>query len=218
MGEIDVNALDDEKAPEPVAPDIEPVSDDEDIEKNVLHKEWTFEAEYDVQLKGDVTSKTFKRTYTQKPLSYLAFAEFTGLVSRKIREAMRGPDGLSMDRMALGELGLPLEFNDGKISVADDISYDSFIQGIMAIASYVPEFLAEAQCIWLRVPRGERALLVDIWSRPVDEGGLSMDQGEEMLNVFIEQNYEELMSFLKRYARVKSTVQKMKNRNNQSDG
>jgi hypothetical protein len=193
----------------------EPISSEEDIEKPIGHKEWVFEAEYEVMLKGDMTPQIFKRTYVQKPLSYHAFGEFTGLLGRKLAEAMRGPDGLSLDRLTPGEASIPLEFNDGQISLAggeDNDLIDPIIQGIAKLASYVPDLMGEAQCIWLRVPRTERPLLIDIWSRPVDEGGMSMDQGEEMLNVFIEQNYEELNNFLKRYARVKDTVQKMRSR------
>ena len=200
-----------------------PVLDEEespdDIEKNVRHKEWTFEAEYDVSIRGEMTTQIFKRTYIQKPLSYLAFAEFTGLLGRKLAEAMRGPDGLSLDRLTPGGASIPLEFNDGRISLSDteDDLIDPIIQGVAKLATYVPDLLGEAQCIWLRVPRSERGLLVDIWSRPVDEGGMSMDQGEEMLEIFIEQNYDDLNSFLKRYARVSETVKKVRKRTNTKD-
>jgi hypothetical protein len=203
-----------EKLGEPVVKDDAPIAVEEDIEKPVTHKEWIFEAEYDLIMKGQPEKQVFKRAYIQKPLSYHAFGEFTGLIGRKLAEAMRGPDGLSLDRLTPGEASIPLEFNDGQISLAGegDNVVDPIIQGIAKLASYVPDLMGEAQCIWLRVPRSERPLLMDIWSRPVDEGGMSMDQGEEMLNIFIEQNYDELNAFLKRYARVKNTVQKMRSR------
>lgn len=204
-----------EKLGEPVVKDEIPVAAEEDIEKPVTHKEWVFEAEYEIMMKGAMTPETFKRSYVQKPLSYHAFGEFTGLLGRKLAEAMRGPDGLSLDRLTPGEASIPLEFNDGQISLAGgegDNIVDPIIQGIAKLASYVPDLMGEAQCIWLRVPRSERPLLIDIWSRPVDEGGMSMDYGEEMLSIFIEQNYDEMNDFLKRYARVKKTVQKMRKR------
>lgn len=207
----------DKPAPEvtPVQAAEQPNSNEEDIEKPVAHKEWVFEAEYEVTLRGEATKQEFKRTYIQKPLSYHAMAEFTGLLGRSLAAAMRGPDGLSLDRITPGGGSLPLEFNEGRISLADTEGdmIDPIIQGIAQLASYVPDFMAEAQCIWLRVPRTERALLIDIWARPADEGGMTMDQGEEMLNLFIEQNYDELNNFLKRYTRVKSTVQRMRSRN-----
>lgn len=199
------------KAPLEAVP--EPTAED-DIEKPISHKEWDFEAEYEVNLKGEMVSQIFKRTYIQKPLSYHAFGEFTGLIGRKLAEAMRGPDGLSLDRLTPGGASIPLEFDDGQIRLASTEAdvVDPIIQGIAKLATYIPDLMGEAQCIWLRVPRNERGLLVDIWSRPVDEGGMSMDQGEEMLKIFIEQNYDELNGFLKRYVRVKDTVNKMRNR------
>lgn len=193
-----------------------PVTAQDDIEKNIGHKEWKFEAEYEYEKRGTIEKEIFKRVYIQKPLSYHAFGEFTGLLGRKLAEAMRGPDGLSLDKISPGEASIPLEYRNGQISLADTEggTIDPIIQGLAKLAAYVPDLMAEAQCIWLRVPRSERGLLIEIWSRPVDEGGMSMDQGEEMLNIFIEQNYDELNNFLKRYARIKGTVQKMRKRLN----
>jgi hypothetical protein len=198
----------------------EPVPHQEDIEKPIAHKEWRVFDKYTIKLGGEEKEEIFDRTYVQKPLSYLAFGEFTGLLGRKLAEAMRGPDGLSLDRITPGEASIPLEWRDGQISLAggeENNLVDPIVQGIARIASYVPDLMAEAQCIWLRIPRMERAHVVDIWSRSPDEGGMSMDAGEEMLNIFIEQNYDELNNFLKRYARVKNVVQKMRNRNQKDD-
>lgn len=194
--------------------DVPQATAEDDIEKPIAHKEWRFEAEYELVMRGTPEMQTFSRTYIQKPLSWQAMSEFTGLIGRKLSEAMKGPEGLSIDRMVPGEAGIPLQFQDGRISLADDGTggIDAIVQSFAHLASYVPDLLGESQCIWLRVPRQERALLMDIWSRPADEGGMSMDQGEEMLSIFIEQNYDELESFLKRYGRVKGKLQKMRNR------
>lgn len=208
------------KLGEPLIKDNDdPVPTQEDIEKPIGHKTWHVEADYILRVAGREENKKFERDYVQKPLSYLAFGEFTGLIGRSLAAAMKGPDGLSLDRITPGGASIPLEFKDGSVSIVDNGEdvIDPIIQGIATLASYVPDFMAECQCIWLRVPRQERLHLIDIWARPVDEGGMSMDEGEEMLNIFIEQNYEELNTFLKRYARVKGTVQKMKKRLRKGD-
>lgn len=195
----------------------EPILPEEDIEKVVAHKEWTIKAPYVVRIAGVDEEKMFERTYVQKPLSYHAFGEFTGLIGRKLAEAMRGPDGLSLDRLSPGDV--PLQYRDGKISLADteDNEIDPIVQGIAKLATYVPDLMGEAQCIWLRIPRSERGMVLDFWSRPVDEGGMSMDEGEEMLELFIEQNYDELNGFLKRYGRVKNVVQRMRKRSTKEE-
>jgi hypothetical protein len=153
----------------------------------------------------------FEATYVQKPLSYLAMMQFTGLLGRKLDELMSGPEGIStQDLPSLMSVPDMVSFDDsGKLAIdftqGDFAGVDSFVRGFAKLASYAPEILAEAQCIWLRVPPRERLAVIEIWSRPMDEGGLSMNEGEEMMDVFIHQNYEELERFfrerLRRWAR-----------------
>jgi len=178
---------------------LPPESGEDDIEKPVPHKEWKFVADYDVMLGNEAVPQHFERLYIQKSLSYHAMIEFTGLLTRKLDEAMSGPEGLSLDKIMSDDEKLPLTFIDGQLAVVKPDSFDgidSILKSVLKIGSYIPEFLTEAQCIWLRVPRNERPLLMDIWSKPVDEGGMSMRDGEEMLSLFIEQNYDELDYFL----------------------
>lgn len=203
----------DQEVPKPTPQD--------DIEKPVRHKEWKFSADYDLQIRGETQTQRFERTYIQKPLSYLAFGEFTGLLGRKLEEAMEGPSGISVDRLMPNSEGqLPLSFVEGKLSIvkSDFAGIDPFIQGFARLVSFVPDLLGEAQCIWLRVPRQERPLLIDIWSRPVDEGGMSMDEGEEMMDLFIEQNYDELEDFLPRLLRLRTKWTAMRGRKKKIKG
>src|ERR1700722_17039850 len=133
-----------EKLGAPVVPENTVATDEDDIEKVVGHKDWTFEAEYDINFRGEMKTQTFKRAYIQKPLSYHAFGEFTGLLGRKLAEAMRGPDGLSLDRLTPGEASIPLQFSDGQISLAggdNDNLIDPIVQGIAKLATYVPDLM-----------------------------------------------------------------------------
>src|ERR1035437_385086 len=76
---------------------VPPETAQDDIIKPIPHKEWVVNSEYEMPFKGgEVKTEYFKRTYIQKPLSYLAFGEFTGLIGRKIQEAMRVPGRLSI--------------------------------------------------------------------------------------------------------------------------
>lgn len=194
----------------------ERINDLDEIDAPVDHREWRFTATYEVIVRGEPSQQTFDRTYVQKPLSYAAMMEFTGLIGRKIDQAMAGPDGLSIDQMQGDGQMLPVGFGqDGQLMIdrSDFGGADALIRGIAKLASYIPEVILESQCIWLRVPRQERAVLVDIWSRAVDEGGMSMDDGEEMLTTFIDQNYEELERFfVQRLGRIQSSVTKARKR------
>jgi hypothetical protein len=184
----------------------------DDVEKMVKEKTWKVSGTITAMSRGGLVQETFEREYVQKPLSYLGMMQFTGLLGRKLDEVMGGPEGLSSQ--SLGEI-IDLQqlvqrdeegnvsLGDLNLSIGDFSGIDSFVRGLAKIAAYAPDIMAEAQCIWLRIPLRERLAVMEIWSKPVDEGGLSMDDGEEMLDIFIQQNYKEVEDFLvKRLRRI----------------
>jgi hypothetical protein len=192
----------------------------DDVVKDVEQRLWTVDGMISGWVRGELRSEPFRREYTQKPLSYLAMMQFTGLLGRKIDEAMSGPEGLSTnaltDVMQISEMIKPNSDGGGMrldLSRTDFSGIDAFVRGWAKLCAYVPEILAEAQCIWLRVPIPERMAVVEVWSKPVDEGGLSMDEGEEMFRLFIAQNYEELENFfVVRVRRIGREIQKQRRR------
>ncbi len=216
---IDPNVFEafEEEESEPTADEQPPVSSSDeldDIEKQVLERTWHFEGTIKGMVRGQMREEHFEREYVQKPLSYLAMMQFTALLGRSIDAAMSGPEGLSMQ--GIGDV-LSVAGADGILSgslrSSDFEGIDSFVRGFAKLAAYVPDIIAEAQCIWLRVPLRDRLALIEIWSKPVDEGGLSPDDGEEMFSIFIDQNYEELERFfVKRSRRVAERWQKARKR------
>lgn len=132
------------------------------LEPPVENKSWTF---------TDVNEVT--QTYIQKPLSFFGKVEFFSLVGDTI-------DALSDD-------GKPLNINELFGSTA---SMDSLVAVVSRVASHTPEALKEAYCIFLGVPRNERA-----WAKARMEEELTDDQGMEILEIFVDQNAEDLKSF-----------------------
>lgn len=204
--------LEDSKAPPVVA------TAEDDIEKVVPHRAWKFAYDYVVNMKGDDVPQHWEREYIQKPLSYHGMMEFTGLMGRVLDHTMSGPEGLSLERLVsmADNAKLPVKVVDGKLSVSDDMNIegiDEILRGILRFMSSLPDLLREAQCMWLRVPRAERAMLDTVWAQAPGEGGMSMREGEEMLSLFIEQNYEELAYFFgKWWTGVASAVQRARKR------
>lgn len=192
-----------------------PPSELDDIEKQVEHRVWKVDGIVTGVLRNQPVEERVVREYVQKPLSYTSMIQFTGLLGRKIDEAMSGPDGLSLQ--ALTELADMAQAAAGgaitsafasQLSRNDFSGIDAFIQGFAKLASYVPDIIDEAHCIWLRVPFRDRMLVREIWGKPVDEGGMSMDEGEEMFTLFIRQNYEELERFFgERLRRIQKAIQ-----------
>lgn len=174
-----------EVAPEPV---VEKVEDElEEIVPDKSHRTWTFG-------RGDVTI-----SYVQRPLSFQGKLEFMGLLGTTVNQAMSGPDGLTVSGM-LAEMDPDQRSRLSAFSLAesDFASADTFIQGISVVLSYAPDFLVKAQCIWLNVPRGERQLVADLMSAPPDEGGLSDEQAIDMIQTFLDQNMQDLVTFFRR--------------------
>lgn len=167
----------------------------DDLELQIAHREWTVTGDFPGTARdGSATNQHFDRTYTQKPLSYTAMLQFTGLIGEKISEAMSGEDGLTIDGVISEADGL-ITAGRNVIARQDFSGVDSFVRGLAKLAIYVPSVIEDCQCIWLRVPLSERAVVKEIWARSPEDGGLSIDDGEEMLEVFLAQNYTEVEDF-----------------------
>lgn len=221
---IDPNAPDPFAGADPeVQPPAEPeavtaVSDElDDVERQIAHREWVFKGKVDGIIRGQDVQQEVERTYVQKPLSYTGMIQFTGLLGRKIDEAMSGPEGLSVSM--IGELAdlaqmvgqgeeLTREVLTAQLTQSDFSGIDAFVRGFAKLAAYTPDIIDEAQCIWLRIPFRDRMLMRELWAGAPDEGGLSGDEGEEMFTLFIRQNYAELEGFfVKRARRIMRAVQ-----------
>lgn len=215
-------AVSPDDSPDPQGQDVQtppsPNEDIEDVEKQTEPRVWKFAGEFNIQRGNEVLPQMFEEEYIQKPLSYFAFLEFAGLLAKKIEEAMAGEDGLTIQSVIETSEGALPFMVDGKninavIEKKDFDGVDAFMKGLFKLASYVPDVIEECQFIWLRVPRRERAFLREIWGRSPEDGGLTMNEGEEMMTVFIDQNYEELEAFfVERLPRLARTAQAARKR------
>jgi hypothetical protein len=187
----------------------------DDLEIQVATRDWKVEGTITVfnpRTKQD-ESLEFSRVYQQKPLSYTAMLQFTGLLGDRITKVMA--QGVTLNSI-LGDadsmMSLFTADADGAFAKGDFNAIDSFVSGLSKLATYVPDMVEECQCIWLRVPLGERFAVKEIWSRSPEDGGLSLQEGEEMLTLFIAQNYPELEDFfverLPRVARASAAIRK----------
>lgn len=147
-----------------------------DIAPKHAGREWTVK---------DIDEAGFglERTYTQRPLSYFGKIEVFGVLGGTIDRAMK--EGMSVDSI--------LEIGDAFSGNANNL--DGFIGSMARLAMYAPELIMDIYCVALAIPRGERDWVKSVWERPVEDGGLSDDDGLEVLEVFIAQNAEALRSF-----------------------
>lgn len=207
------NPFEQEPAPDPAPTEFD------DVEKQVEHRTWVIEGDIQMIQRNEERTIHFRKEYTQKPLSYLSMIQFTGLLGRKIDEAMQGDEGLSLASISeMADVAKMAQTGTISLSTSDFASVDAFIRGFAKLVSYIPDILDEAQCIWLRVPIKDRMIVREIWGKPVDEGGLSPDDGEAMMDLFLRQNYEELEAFfVKRLRRWGQTIQRERARIHPAD-
>lgn len=128
-------------------------------------------------------------TFVQKPLSFIGKAQWFALVGEALDKALSGPNGMSINSL------LSAPTRGGQMSITDFRDADMFVQAVGKLLSAAPNFLVESYCIWLNVPDYQRRDVADIMKLPEDEGGLSDEQGMEIIEVFIDQNYEALRRF-----------------------
>jgi hypothetical protein len=206
----------------PPSADAEPVderpaeSELDDIDLQVAHREWHVVGDIDVTSRRGtevvVLAHHFEKTYVQKPLSFSGMMQFTGLIGEKLSEAMSGANGMTVDGMIADSETIAVA-GQAVVSQSDLSNVDSFVKGLARLASYAPTLTDELQCIWLRIPYNERPLVKEVWSRAPEDGGLSISDGSEMLNLFIDQNWNEVEAFFVEQApQILKRVQKLRAR------
>jgi hypothetical protein len=130
-----------------------------------------------------------RRTYIQKPLSFIAKMQWFALVGEVLDRALSGPNAMSLNSLFEAPAAR------GGLSMESFRDADTFIQAVGKLMSVAPDFLVNSYCIWLNVPDYEREVVKQIMELPPDEGGLSDEQGIEIIEIFIDQNYEALDRF-----------------------
>jgi len=121
------------------------------------------------------------KVYAQKPLSFFGKMELFSLLGATIEDAM------SEGNLSLSDFFVPSELSANNT--------DFFIRMVAQLVEYAPDFLKDLYCVALNIPKGERDLAKALMDQPEDDGGLSDDDGVDILDTFIEQNWEAVYSF-----------------------
>lgn len=145
-----------------------------------------------------------ERTYVQKPLSFIAKMQWFSLVGDVLDKALSGPNGMSLNSLfATPTRGDSLRMEDFRDA-------DTFVHAIGKLLAAAPDFLVDSYLIWLNVPDYDREIMRQIMKMPPDEGGLTDEQGIEIIEVFLDQNYEALADFFsQRIGQLQNRIQKL---------
>lgn len=131
------------------------------------------------------------RTYVQRPLSFFAKMQWFSLLGEVIDKSISGDDGLRLSSL------FEVPGGGRTMSASDFRDADTFVQGVGKILVHAPDFLEKSYCIWLSVPDYEREWAKAVMAEPKEKGGLSDDDGLEIIEIFIDQNWESLETFFR---------------------
>jgi hypothetical protein len=137
--------------------------------------------------------------YTQKPLGYFQMMRFMSLTANTISEAVKAGGTVQLEDL-WGEEGLTWRERGQRLRSQDFSDAGSFIAMAFKLIAYSPDFLLDCYCLWLDVPAGtEREWAKRVMARPWDPAngqyGLKEDDGDEIVQTFIDQNYEDIRTF-----------------------
>lgn len=153
-----------------------------------------------------------RRQYVQRPLSFISKMQWFALIGEVVDEAMSGSNAMSVNSLLAAPQG-----RGGNLTMADFADADTFVQAVGKLLVHAPDFLEKSFCIWLGVPDYEHEIARVYMALPPEEGGLSDDQGMEIIEVFIDQNYEALDSFFReRLGQLRDRVEARQKKSNES--
>jgi hypothetical protein len=146
-----------------------------------------------------------ERVYVQKELSFLGKMQWFSLVGEALDKALSGPNGMSLNSLFSGQSML-----GGQFRVENFRDADMFVAAIAKLLSAMPNFLLRSYLIWLNVPDYDNEVVEGLMKLPPDEGGLSDEQGMEMIETFLDQNYDALASFFgERLGQLQARISKL---------
>lgn len=143
-------------------------------------------------LEAEVTEKIItigegddKLVFVQKPLSFFGKIEFFSVVGKAI-------DSILSEGGSLSEL-LDVPDYDPSVPLATSASdADVFVKALARVVQSAPEILSDLYLVILSVPRGQRAYVAMRLEEELDD-----EQGMQILDTFVDQNWEVMTSFFK---------------------
>lgn len=156
------------------------------LEPRVQKTEFLFEGEGGLSL-----------VYTLRPLSYFGKMELISVLGDALNRAMRGPDGVRLSDIinAMPDKGEEDSPRFNLFNASGMETMEPMVASVAKLVTFFPELIKEIYCLALGIPRMERTLAIMLMDRPVEEGGLSDDDGLEILEGFVSINGEVLRSF-----------------------
>ena len=136
-------------------------------------------------------------TYTQQPLSFFGKMELFSVLGGAIEKALSEEGGINLSEL----LDAPKR-SGSSLSAADFADATIFVRGITKLVQYAEDLFKDIYCISLRIPRQERPYIKELM-----EDQISDEQGVQILDTFVDQNWDVMRSFF--FEQIQPLVEKV---------
>lgn len=127
------------------------------------------------------------KTYVQAQLGMFAVEEFTTRITEIIDSFVKGEFGMKIGELFRGEVEMPVTLDaDATQDFVDE--NEQLIQAAIKLVKIVPALRLDITVLSLGVPRLEMPWAKDCLSEAPYRGGLSVEEGMDILIYFIKQN------------------------------
>lgn len=125
--------------------------------------------------------------FRQAEMGMFPAQEFLTIISEVIDKVARGEMGIKLGELFRGDLEMPDAIDPETVDRMIDENMQ-LLQAIVKLIQALPVLQLDVIVISLGVPRHQREWAKEQLAQPPHMGGLSVDDGFELLGVFIEQN------------------------------
>lgn len=128
-----------------------------------------------------------EKRYVQDKLGMFPVQEFTTITTTILNNFLQGDMGIRIGELFRGEVQMPSDFSPES---ADKVVQDNIelIKAFVKLVEIFPDYQKDIIALSLGVRRGEREWFKDCISEPPHRGGLTVEEGFDLLTVFIQQN------------------------------
>lgn len=138
--------------------------------------------------------------YTQAPLGLFPAQEFQTMLTRTIKETLQGKYGITIGQLFSGggqiKAQMPSEITQESVDELLEGENLRVISAVLELIELVPGILQECIALSLGVRRANREEFKERISAPPHEGGLTIDDGVDIIKVFVKQNGGPIRRFL----------------------
>lgn len=127
-----------------------------------------------------------QQVFVQEELKFFGKIDFFAVMAKAIEKAMK--EGVSISEL----LDMPDREENEEFNIDDFAEADTFVKAVMQLVGYAPELLLDLYCVILAVPRAERKEAKELFERYVED-----EQGFQIISVFVDQNWDVMVSFFK---------------------